>query len=386
MIIITYMNVYNKINNDIPHQAIRRLYKEDPLLHRSDYHRDRDRIMHSVAFRRLANKTQVFTSDKGDHYRNRLTHTLEVSQIARSLNLFIGGNEPLTEAIALSHDLGHPPFGHAGEDVLDNIMSDDQGFDHNIQTYRIITKIEKRYANFNGLNLTTDTLEGVLKHNGPIDIEVIKSKLFYSRLNEEEKLDLTSQPSLEAQIASISDDIAYNCHDLDDGIRAGFFTINDLKDISIINQILDKNTIKFGTMDNNIKVYEMIRSLINHLIHDVVDESARRIEKSNITKYTDIGRSKDTIVNFSEKLNVEIIKIKNFLYKNMYKNKNVLDNSEYGKIALERLFEFYSKNPNFLPDNWFNSYGVNNKSNNRLICDFIACMSDSFAIKQFNNL
>lgn len=386
MIIITYMNVYNKINNDIPHQAIRRLYKEDPLLHRSDYHRDRDRIMHSVAFRRLANKTQVFTSDKGDHYRNRLTHTLEVSQIARSLNLFIGGNEPLTEAISLSHDLGHPPFGHAGEDVLDNIMSDDQGFDHNIQTYRIITKIEKRYANFNGLNLTTDTLEGVLKHNGPIDIEVIKSKLFYSRLNEEEKLDLTSQPSLEAQIASISDDIAYNCHDLDDGIRAGFFSIDDLKEIHIINKILDTNDLKFGSMDSNIKTYEMIRSLINNLIHDVVDETIRMMEKLNINKYSDIKKTNVLVVNFSDKLNIEIIEIKKFLHRNMYKNKNVLVNSDYGKKVLKDLFIFYSKNPIMLPNNWYNSYGIKDNTNKRLICDFIACMSDSFAIKKFNNL
>ena len=371
-----------------PNSSKGRFYNEfeEPSSIRTPYERDRDRIIHSNSFRKLKHKTQVFIESDSDYYRTRLTHSLEVAQIARSLCRAMKLNEDLGEVVSLAHDLGHPPFGHNGEKALNISMKKYGEFDHNDQTLRVITKIEKRYANFNGLNLTTDTLEGVLKHNGPIDIEVIKSKLFYSRLNEEEKLDLTSQPSLEAQIASISDDIAYNCHDLDDGIRAGFFTINDLKDISIINQILDKNTIKFGTMDNNIKVYEMIRSLINHLIHDVVDESARRIEKSNITKYTDIGRSKDTIVNFSEKLNVEIIKIKNFLYKNMYKNKNVLDNSEYGKIALERLFEFYSKNPNFLPDNWFNSYGVNNKSNNRLICDFIACMSDSFAIKQFNNL
>ena len=380
------MNVYNKINNDTLQKDIRRFHTEEPLLHRSNYHRDRDRIMHSVAFRRLANKTQVFTTDKGDHYRNRLTHSLEVSQIARSLNLFIGGNESLTEAIALSHDLGHPPFGHAGEDILNHIMIDDQGFDHNIQTYRIVTSIEKRYANFAGLNLTIDTLEGVLKHNGPINAKAINNKKFYKKLEQESKINLISQPSLEAQIAAISDDIAYNCHDLDDGIRAGFFSIDDLKEIHIINKILDTNDLKFGSMDSNIKTYEMIRSLINNLIHDVVGESIRMMEKLNINKYSDIKKTNELVVNFSDNLNIEIIEIKKFLHRNMYKNKNVLVNSDYGKKVLKDLFIFYSKNPIMLPNNWYNSYGIKDNTNKRLICDFIACMSDSFAIKKFNNL
>jgi len=380
------MNVYNKINNDTLYSNIERLHAEEPLLHRSDYNRDRDRIMHSVAFRRLAHKTQVFTSDKGDHYRNRLTHSLEVSQIARSLNLFIGGNESLTEAIALSHDLGHPPFGHAGEDMLNELMYDSHGFDHNIQTFRIVTSIEKRYANFNGLNLTLDTLEGILKHNGRIDIKTIKNKFFYLKLEDKTKINILSQPSLESQIASISDDIAYNCHDLDDGIRAGFFTIDNLKNINLINKILDENIVKFGKMDSNIITNELIRSLINNLIHDVVDESIRRIKKFNINKYVEIKSAEDLVVSFSDNLKNDIIQIKSFLYENMYKNKNVLVSANYGKNVLENLFIFYTNNPKLLPVNWQNEPGGSVKDNNRLVCDFIACMTDTFAIKQFNKM
>ena len=265
-------------------------------------------------------------------------------------------------------------------------MIDDQGFDHNIQTYRIVTSIEKRYANFAGLNLTIDTLEGVLKHNGPINAKAINNKKFYKKLEQESKINLISQPSLEAQIAAISDDIAYNCHDLDDGIRAGIFSIDDLKEIHIINKILDTNDLKFGSMDSNIKTYEMIRSLINNLIHDVVDETIRRMEKLNINKYSDIKKTNELVVNFSDNLNIEIIEIKKFLHRNMYKNKNVLVNSDYGKKVLKDLFIFYSKNPIMLPNNWYNSYGIKDNTNKRLICDFIACMSDSFAIKKFNNL
>ena len=264
-----------------PIRSVGRIFNEKTSLLRSPYQRDRDRIIHSTAFRRLKHKTQVFVNTLDDHYRTRITHSLEVSQIARTLGKIFKVNEDLCETLSLSHDLGHPPFGHAGEDALNDCMRGYGGFDHNIQTLRIVTFIENKYYNFRGLNLSIETLDGLLKHNGPVNNfgklnSMLDKKTFNGKIN------FFHSPSLEAQISALSDDIAYNSHDLEDGLKAGLFKIEDLKEIPVLKNIIRKHNIKIKTFDKELVLRQIIRDIINEMVKDVIITTKKNIKELKI--------------------------------------------------------------------------------------------------------
>lgn len=350
---------------------------------RSPFQRDRDRILHSNAFRRLANKTQVFLSTKKqDHYRNRLTHSLEVSQIARSMSSIVGVDENLTEAIALAHDLGHPPFGHIGENILNDLMikQGHQGFDHNIQTLRILTLLEKKYALFDGLNLTFETLDGVLKHSGPIK----NKKKYYLIFSKKYGFVLDQQSSIEAQVAALSDDIAYNCHDLDDGIRAGLFNLDDLRHINIIDEQVDLLKDKYPNINNSRLIHELKRNLINIFIIDATNQIKENIDANKISDHVDVISCKKMIVQLSNKINEQMDNIGSFLRINMYQNNEVLSYLNYAEDVIVGLFYFYKENLNKLHIDLDNDYST--KNIDRVICDFISGMTDNYAIEKYKEL
>ena len=348
---------------------------------RSPYQRDRDRIIHSTAFRRLKHKTQVFVNTTGDHYRTRITHSLEVAQIARTLAKFFNLNEDLCETLSLAHDLGHTPFGHAGEESLNFCMKNSGGFDHNIQTIRIVTILENRYYNFKGLNLSFETLDGLIKHNGPINnlnkLNNILGNNFFKK-----KINFIKSPSLEAQIASISDDIAYNSHDLEDGLRANLFTLKDLKNLPILGLILKKHQIKLKNFSRDLVLRQIIREIINEMVKDIILNTKKNIIKNNIKNINDVYNSKYPIVCFSNKMNLFDISIKNFLKRKMYLHKSVIDKTGHGRKIIKNLFNKIKKNPN--------KFIKINKSNNsdieRSIADFIAGMTDRFAINLYKKI
>ncbi len=350
---------------------------------RSPFQRDRDRILHSNAFRRLAHKTQVFLSTKKqDHYRNRLTHSLEVSQIARSISSIIGLDENLTEAIALSHDLGHPPFGHIGENILNDLMKKlgHQGFDHNIQTLRILTLLEKKYALFDGLNLTFETLDGVLKHSGPIK----NQKNYYLVFSKKYGLVLDQQSSMESQVAALSDDIAYNCHDIDDGIRAGLFNLDDLRQINIIDDQINILKNKYPDINNSRLIHELKRSLINSFIIDATNQIKVNIDENKILNHMDVINCKKMIVQLSSKIKDQMDDMRSFLRINMYQNNEVLSYLNYAEDVIIGLFYFYKENLNKLDVDIDNDYSTMNID--RMICDFISGMTDNYAIEKYKEL
>ena len=358
-----------------------RFYFENKSKLRSPYQRDRDRILHSTAFRRLKHKTQVFVNTTGDHYRTRITHSLEVSQIARTLAKYFNLNEDLAETLSLAHDLGHTPFGHAGEEALNECMKRCGGFDHNIQTVRIVTLLENRYYNFKGLNLSIETLDGLVKHNGPI-----KNKIKYNRILGKnffkQKINFNDSPSLEAQIASISDDIAYNSHDLEDGLKANLFKLNDIKKIPILSVLIKKHVNKIKKYSYDIVLKQIVREIIDEMVKDVILNTKKNIKKNKIKTIKDIYKSKYPIVCFSTKMKKFDINIKKFLKKNMYYNKNVIHKTNLGKKIVKKLFFIIKKNPK--------KYIKFDKSNNadieRSICDFIAGMTDRYAINLYNKI
>jgi dGTPase len=286
-----------------------RFYFENKSKLRSPYQRDRDRILHSTAFRRLKHKTQVFVNTTGDHYRTRITHSLEVSQIARTLAKCFNLNEDLAETLSLAHDLGHTPFGHAGEEALNECMKRSGGFDHNIQTVRIVTLLENRYYNFKGLNLSIETLDGLVKHNGPI-----KNKIKYNRILGKnffkQKINFNDSPSLEAQIASISDDIAYNSHDLEDGLKANLFKLNDIKKIPILSVLIKKHINKIRKYSYDIVLRQIVREIIDEMVKDVILNTKKNIKRNKIKTIKDIYKSKYPIVCFSTKMKKNFLKIK----------------------------------------------------------------------------
>ena len=346
---------------------------------RSPYQRDRDRIVHSTAFRRLKHKTQVFVNTTGDHYRTRITHSLEVAQIARTLAKYFKLNEDLCETLSLAHDLGHTPFGHAGEEALNDCMSNNGGFDHNIQTIRIVTLLENKYYNFKGLNLTFETLDGLIKHNGPIHnlskINNILGKNFFKK-----KLNFQSSPSLEAQIASISDDIAYNSHDLEDCLRAQLFKLKDLNGIPVLNSILKRHNMKFKKFSQDLVLRQVIREIINEMVKDIIINTKKNIKKNNIRNIIDVYKSSQPIVYFSKRMNLFDINIKKFLKKRMYYNRSVLKKTNYGKKVIKGLFSKIKKNP----EKYLNIKNIRKSDIDRSICDFIAGMTDRFAINLHN--
>jgi len=352
-----------------------RIYNEKENSIRSPYQRDRDRIIHSSSFRRLKHKTQVFVNTEGDHYRTRLTHSMEVSQISRTLARFLGLNEDLCETLSLSHDLGHTPFGHAGEEVLNQCMKKHGGFDHNIQTLRIVTLLENKYYKFFGLNLTIETLDGLIKHNGPVKNlhlynTILKKNLFKN------KIVFHTFPSLEAQVASISDDIAYNNHDLEDGLRANLFTIEKFNSIPFVSKLINKHVINTKSFRKEIIINQIVRELINVMVVDVINTTNRNLKKYNPQSIKDIYKQDHLIVDYSDKMKKVDMQIKNFLKHNMYDHKKVIINTNKGKRIIKVLFNYLLKNPK----KYINDELLKKKLKERVVADFIAGMTDRYAI------
>ena len=365
----------------VPLKSKGRFYKENKTRLRTDFQRDRDRIIHSTAFRRLKHKTQVFVNTTGDHYRTRITHSLEVAQIARTLSKFFNLNEDLCETLSLAHDLGHTPFGHAGEEELNKCMKGFGGFDHNIQTIRTVLFLENRYYDFKGLNLTFETLDGLLKHNGPIQntkkFDKILGKNFLNK-----KIKFLSSPSLEAQIASISDDIAYNSHDLEDGFKSRMFDLEDLMNIPLLKTIVKKHKKKIKKFSIDLIIRQIVREIINEMVKDIIYTTQENIKKYKLKNLNDVYVSKYPIVVFSKKMNDFDKKIKNFLRKKMYYHKTVIKNTKMGKKIIRKLFFSLKKNP----DKHINVSKYDNLDMARSISDYIAGMTDRYAINLYNKI
>ena len=358
-----------------------RFFNEKKTHLRTDFQRDRDRIIHSTAFRRLKHKTQVFVNTSGDHYRTRITHSLEVAQIARTLSKFFNFNEDLCETISLAHDLGHTPFGHAGEHALNNCMKKSGGFDHNVQTLRIILFLENRYYEFKGLNLTLETLDGLLKHNGPLKSvkkyeKILGKNVFKNRIN------FSLSPSLEAQIASISDDIAYNSHDLEDGLKSNLFKLKDLENIPVLKKIVFKHNQKIKNFSIELIIRQIVRDIINEMVKDIIITTQKNIKRYKIKNLNDVYRTKNSIVEFSKEMKGFDKIIKKFLKRKMYYHKDVKINTNRGKTIINKLFNSIKKNPY----RYINVSKYDKTNIDRSICDFIAGMTDRYAINLYNNI
>lgn len=367
-----------------------RAYEEGPSATRTCFQRDRDRIIHSSAFRRLKQKTQVFVAHEGDFYRTRLTHSLEVAQIARSLARTLGLDEDLAEALALSHDMGHPPFGHAGEDELDECMEEFNGFDHNAQTLRVVTRLEKRYPHFDGLNLSWETLEGLVKHNGPLltDGQSIDSlpQAFrdYPQL---ENLELHTFAGPEAQVAALADDIAYNNHDIDDGIAAGLFTVEEICEVPLVGDVFKAVRKEYAFLEPKLIVAEAVRRLIGIWIDDLVKETRRRLKKHNPQSPEDIRGLDEPVVAFSKRLNDKQKVLRAFLYERMYKHFKVNRMRSQARRILHELFELFNNEPNTLPPPWRqDAEQTSGERRARIVCDYIAGMTDNYAIEEHRRL
>jgi len=357
-----------------------RLYKEiNDQPYRSHFQRDRDRIIHSTAFRKLKQKTQVFLENESDYYRTRLTHTLEVSQIARAISRNLDLNEDLCECIALAHDLGHPPFGHTGENILNYKMQNFNGFNHNEQTLRIITFLEKKYYDFNGLNLTWESLEGIIKHNGKIIDKVPFEINLYDKIH---NLDIYKNPSLEAQIASIADDIAYNNHDIDDAIRADLITIEEISEINYFNEIIKQIKNRYSQIEKSILINEVIRFSIKLMVESIVEKTTENININNIKKIKDVNNYPSFLVSMDDQMNINSKQIKDFLFLKVYKNAKIEEKRKKNEIIIEKLFNHYQQNFNLLPNDWIKKSDTMNKE--RIICDYIAGMTDRYADLQYH--
>jgi dGTPase len=367
-----------------------RLHAEPPSATRSDFRRDCDRIIHSAAFRRLAHKTQVFIYHEGDHYRTRLTHSLEVTQIARSLARALGLDEDLAEACALAHDLGHPPFGHSGERALDSCLAAQGGFDHNAQTLSVVTRLERRYAGFEGLNLTWQTLEGLVKHNGPL---VGASGVPGGRslapeiveYNARQDLALDRFPSAEAQAGAIADDIAYDAHDIDDGLRAGMFSLEDLRAVPLISEILAEIAARHPRIEMARQVHELVRRLITRMIEDVITRSEGLIAACRPGCADDIRRAGAPVVAFSPAMAAADRTIKSFLFPQMYRHPRIIRIMGEAEAVVRSLFERYQRDPQELP--WRRQSASSDTSvPAREIADFIAGMTDRYALSEHMRL
>ena len=365
----------------VPLNSRGRFFKERKTDLRNDFQRDRDRIIHSTAFRRLKHKTQVFVNTSGDHFRTRITHSLEVSQIARTLSKFFNLNEDLSETLSLAHDLGHTPFGHAGEEALNYCMRDYGGFDHNIQTLRIITILENRYYEFKGLNLSIETLDGLIKHNGPVNDLTKLNKILGNNFFEK-KINYKSNSSLEAQVASISDDIAYNSHDLEDGLKSNLFNLNHLKDIPVLNKIILKHIKKLKNYSIDLVIRQIIREIINEMVSDVIVSTEKNLKLCKIKNLDDIYNTNNKLVTFSKKMQLFDKKIKSFLKQKMYFHKNVNSKTNYGRKVIIKLFDQIKKNP----AKYINIKKYDNSNIERVISDYIAGMTDRYAINLYNRL
>ena len=355
-----------------------RLHIEAESINRNPFQRDRDRVIHSDSFRLLKHKTQVFVAHTGDYYRTRLTHSLEVSQIARTVARRLEIDEDLAEVLALAHDLGHPPFAHSGEDVLDKCMNGYDGFDHNAQTLRILTTLEERYPLFNGLNLTWETLEGIAKHNGPLEDPHISIKNF----NKIYDLDLNTFPGLEAQIASLSDDIAYNNHDIDDGFRAGFINLDDLKNIEFLAEIINQISLEFKEIEDHMVVKELIRRLIGLMVDDLITQTKKNLATFSPTSVEGVRNSPTSIASFSDFFISQDKIIRDFLRSRVYEHVSIESERINSKKIIEGLFSKLINNIDLLPNQLKKKCDIpKSKISARVVCDYIASMTDRSAVE-----
>jgi len=355
---------------------------------RTPFARDRDRIIHSTAFRRLKEKTQVFVAHEGDHFRTRLTHSLEVAQIARSIATALGLDGDLAETIALAHDLGHPPFGHAGEDELQVQMRNFGGFDHNVQTFRVVTKLERRYPEFDGLNLTWETLEGVIKHNGPVTDKLAKpSWRAIAEFDAEYDLKLSGWASAEAQVAALADDIAYNNHDVDDGVDAGLFFLKELLDVPLIGPHVHSAMADYPEAEQRIIRLEAVRRMIGAMVDDVMTETRRRVEEGGIKGPEDVRNLGQATVAFSRDMVEDLAVLRGFLMERMYRHWRVNRTRSQARRILAEMFQLFMAEPDVLPSEWQARARERDEAGRaRVVCDYIAGMTDRFAIEEHRKL
>jgi len=366
-----------------PDKSRGRLFNEGGSAHRSAFQRDRDRIIHSSGFRRLKHKTQVFVEHEGDYFRTRLTHSIEVGQVARTISGVLGLNLDLTEAVALAHDLGHTPFGHTGEDALNACMVLYGGFDHNAQALKIITSLEQHYADFDGLNLTWETLEGIAKHNGPVTGDLPFALAEYTALHD---LELNSFASAEAQVAAIADDIAYNNHDLDDGLRAGLFTVEDICALPIVGDCFAVVDAKYPDLDPDRRRHEALRRVFGVMVEDVLQESRKRLAASGAQSVEDIRGLDAPVIQFSTGLFADLKQIRAFLFENMYRHWTVRRMRRKAAQIVVDIFEIFMDDPGMMPPQWQKAAQGDDQHRARVIADYIAGMTDRFALQEHAKL
>lgn len=375
-----------------PDQSKGRLHEENESATRTPFQRDRDRIIHSSAFRRLKYKTQVFVYHEGDHYRTRLSHTLEVSQIARSIARALMVNEDLAEAVALAHDLGHTPFAHIGEDFLKECMEPYDGFEHNDQSLRVLVKLERKYPGWPGLNMTWETLEGIVKHNGPVILkEGEKLPTTLKDVQTQTDLRLNTYASIEAQVAAIADDIAYNNHDVEDGLRAGMFRLEELEDLSLMGPIIAQVKKDWPEISEHYIIQETIREMIGAMVTDVLTETKKRLEALNPQSAEDIRMADQQTVEFSPAMYTQVEELRAFLLKRMYKHYTVNRIRIKVEKIIPDLFNVFMKHYKLLPDHWqirVEEAGglIDNVAQARIVCDYIAGMTDRYAIREHEKI
>jgi dGTPase len=388
------------LNADVSHTPERARYAENPALSkgrlnpeaisltRNPFARDRDRIIHCTAFRRLKEKTQVFVAHEGDHYRTRLTHSLEVAQIARSLARALGLDDDLAETVALAHDLGHPPFAHAGEEELQRCMEGFGGFDHNVQTFWVVTELERRYPAFNGLNLSWETLEGVVKHNGPVtdklDEPAWRKIAEYTRGHD---LRLSTFASAEAQAAAIADDIAYNNHDVDDGVQAGLFSLDDLSVVPLIGPIVIQTRKDWPALDERLLRLEAVRRMIGAMVDDVMAETRRRALQHRVEIAEDVRLMGRMLIAFSPEMHEDLSMLRKFLLERMYRHYRVNRTRSQARRILNEMFNLFMSEPDVMPTEWYDrAEGLDDTGRARVVCDYVAGMTDRYAIEEHRRL
>ena len=369
--------------SDPKHSKGRRVAEEE-FSFRSSFQRDRDRIIHASAFRRLKHKTQVFVEHEGDYFRTRLTHSIEVAQVARTIAGALGLNGELTEAVALAHDLGHPPFGHAGEDVLHEMMAPYGGFDHNAQAIKIVTDLERHYAQFDGLNLTWECLEGIAKHNGPVLGNLPFALAEYGATHD---LELHTHASAEAQVAALSDDIAYNNHDLHDGLRAGLFTDADIMALPIVGQAYAEVDKAYPDLETDRRRHEALRSVFGVMVSDVITTSAAILAESGAKSARDIRHLGYPVIRFSDAVFASLGEIREFLFTRMYRAPSVMKKREEVTVVIRELFPLFLNDPSQLPENWQDELkNADQTAIARRVCDYISGMTDRYALLEYERI
>ena len=362
-----------------------RLFPEEESAHRTPFHRDRDRIIHSSAFRRLKHKTQVFVEHEGDYFRTRLTHSIEVAQVARTLANALGLNQELAEAVALAHDLGHTPFGHTGEDAMDELMQPHGGFDHNAQALKIVTSLERSYAEFDGLNLTWETLEGIAKHNGPVDDPLPYALAEY---NAKHDLELNTHACAEAQVAALADDIAYNNHDLHDGLRAGLFTDDEVSALPLVGPCFGEVDEKYPKLDLRRRRNEALRRFFGVMVEDVLRVTRDNLSDLDPQSAQDIRMAGRPMAQFSSDLWADLKQVRTFLFTRMYRAPSVVAMRKDVSAKVRALFPYFMEKPYLLPMEWQVEFAhsPDEQTIARVVCDYIAGMTDRFALQQYEQL